>query len=122
MAKRASKSKAMIVLSGAAGAKKAGAGKGKKYCPHCGKIIGAAKTTCPECGKEIRKKKAGKKRKSKAAVSSFPFGANLPTAVIAVDHNGVDAFSAAASLIEAAGSLTQAKAMLDRLAALARLC
>lgn len=130
MAKRPTKKKTIAVFSGDKGetagngeAKKPGAGKGKKYCPHCAKIIGAAKTVCPECGKNIppknpKKAPAQKKHRESATNkgASFPFGANVKS------NGAADPFNAAASLLEAAGGLTEAKAVLDRLAAIAKLC
>jgi hypothetical protein len=113
MAKAASK--AMVVLS-----EPKKAGKGKKFCPHCDKLIGAANSTCPECGKPIKKKKGKKKA---AAKSEFPYGANIkPKGGFVASAWEVHPLIAAENLIKSAGSLSEARATLDRLAAIAKMC
>lgn len=131
MAKKKSTKKAVSVSTGkaddkapvgsaATAEKPAGAGKGKKFCPFCSKVIGAANSTCPECGKaippKIKKMGSGKRGRPAGAAhkgASFAYGANA-------SGNGSNPFDAALSFIEAAGGLEAAKETIDRLAALGK--
>jgi hypothetical protein len=94
---------------------KKGPGLGKKFCLHCGMTIAARAATCPECKAAIapKKKAAAKKKNRPTGIGTKP-----PHST----NGATDPLNAAAALLMATGGIVEAKATLDRLAAIAKLC